>query len=52
MPAITHTPQVLKFKKLLMSGVDGDGEQWDFYFTFGRSVDSYKSFVKSFDNIN
>lgn len=52
MPAITHTPEVLKFKKLPMLGVDGDGEQWEFSFTIGRSVDSYKSFGKSFDNIN
>lgn len=52
MPAITHTPEVLEFKKLSMLSADGDGEQWGSSYTIGRTINSYKSFGKSFENIN
>lgn len=52
MSAITHTPEELKFKKLPISSVGKDGEQWEFSCTIGQSVDSYKNFGKSLDNIN
>lgn len=52
MSAITHTPEVLEFKKLPVLSADGDGEQWGSSYTIGRTVNSYKSFGKSFDIIN
>lgn len=52
MPAITHAPEVLEFKKLSMLSADGDGEQWGPSYTAGKSVNSYKGLGKSFDNIN
>lgn len=52
MPAITHAPEVLEFKKLSMLSADGDGEQWGPSYTIGKSVNSYKGFGKSLDNIN
>lgn len=52
MPAITHTPEVLEFKKLSVLSADGDGEQWGSSYTIGSSVNSYKGFGKSFDNVS
>lgn len=36
MPAITHAPEVLEFKKLSMLSADGDGEQWGPSYTAGE----------------
>ena len=52
MPAITYTPKVLEFKKLSMLSADRDGQQWGSSYTICRSVNSYKGFGKSFDNVN
>lgn len=50
MPAITHTPGELKFKKLPV--LNEDGEQWEFFYIIGKSVDFYKNIGKLFDNDN